>query len=89
MPLWPCLLNFQREPRSLLFWFLDALPLSADNFGLGSNVSICEGPPRIQRKITLLARAGKCGFLAPSGPEGFISFVSFDAACAAIPWSAV
>src|SRR3989442_16032943 len=29
--------------------------------GLGSNVSTCEGPPFIKRKITRLARAGKCG----------------------------
>ena len=35
--------------------------------GLGSNVSTCDGPPFMNRKITRFARAGKCGALAPSG----------------------
>ena len=29
--------------------------------GLGSNVSTCDGPPGMKRKITRRARAGKCG----------------------------
>ena len=35
--------------------------------GLESNVSTCDGPPFMNRKITRLARGGKCGGLGASG----------------------
>ena len=37
------------------------MPLSDCNRGFGSKVSTCEGPPGMKRKMTRLARAGKCG----------------------------
>src|SRR5690349_13057726 len=35
--------------------------------GFGSNVSTCEGPPDMKRKMTRLALAGYCGGRTPSG----------------------
>jgi hypothetical protein len=35
-------------------------PVRFVSSGLGSNVSICDGPPRMQRKMTRFAFAGKC-----------------------------
>src|ERR1700733_11395061 len=43
-------------------------PLSCVKRGLGSNVSTCDGPPGMNRKITRLARGGKCGARGASGP---------------------
>src|SRR5438876_12146585 len=37
------------------------------SFGLGSNVSTCETPPLMCKKITRLALGGKCGGLGASG----------------------
>src|SRR5205807_5474125 len=42
-------------------------PLSLVSAGLGSKVSRWLGPPVMNRKITLLALAGKCGFRGASG----------------------
>src|SRR5207249_7198952 len=42
-----------------------ALPIFSR--GLGSKVSTCDGPPGMKRKITRLARAGKCGRRGASG----------------------
>src|SRR6185436_6539472 len=42
-------------------------PLYFANAGLGSNVSTCEGPPDINKKITRFAFAAKCGALIASG----------------------
>src|SRR5207237_1303928 len=36
--------------------------------GLGSKVSTCDQPPFMNRKITRLARAGKCDGFTSSGP---------------------
>ena len=35
--------------------------------GLGSKVSTCDGPPFMNRKMTRLARGGKCGGFGASG----------------------
>ncbi len=42
-------------------------PWSRFSNGFGSNVSIWLGPPCMNRKITCLARAGKCGGRAANG----------------------
>src|SRR5262249_60923921 len=34
---------------------------SSRSFGFGSKVSMCEGPPSINRNIQALALAGRCG----------------------------
>ena len=52
------------------------LPSSCVSRGLGSNVSTCEGPPGMKRKMTRLAEAGKCGRLADSGSGGSPAFCS-------------
>ena len=46
------------------------LPWSRVSSGLGSNVSRCEGPPFINRKMTRLARAAKCGCRGARGLAG-------------------
>src|SRR4051794_9447929 len=38
--------------------------------GLGSKVSTCDGPPFMNRKMTRLARAGKCGGRDARGFKG-------------------
>ena len=43
------------------------LPWLASRYGLGSKVSIDEGPPCMNRKITRLARAGNMGDFGASG----------------------
>ena len=43
------------------------LPSSRSSSGLGSNVSTCDGPPFMNRKMTRLARGGKCGGCGASG----------------------
>ncbi len=47
-----------------------AWPAYRSRAGLGSNVSTCDGPPFMNRKMTRLARAGKCGGLGASGLLG-------------------
>ena len=48
------------------------LPSLASRYGFGSNVSIDEGPPCMNRKITRFARAGNIGDLGASGStDGF------------------
>src|SRR5262245_6698044 len=42
-------------------------PSSRSSRGLGSNVSTCDGPPSMNRKMTLRAFAGKCGVFGASG----------------------
>ncbi len=44
-----------------------SLPAYVCSDGLGSNESTCEGPPFMNRWMTRLARAGKCGPLGASG----------------------
>src|SRR5688572_30830336 len=44
-----------------------ACPLYFANAGFGSNVSTCEGPPDINKKITRFAFAGKCGSFTVNG----------------------
>src|SRR5262249_39188554 len=43
------------------------LPSSRSKRGFGSNVSTCDGPPAMKRKMIRLARGGKCGGLGDSG----------------------
>src|SRR5690349_3187419 len=75
-PLWPALLNFQGDfikppvlPAAKVSGCLmgSGLPSLASRYGLGSKVSIEEGPPCMKRKITRLARAGNMGGLGISG----------------------
>ena len=47
-----------------------SVPANFSNSGFGSNVSTCDGPPFIMRKMQLFAFAGKCGFLGARGPRG-------------------
>src|SRR5678815_610271 len=63
VPLFPRGLKFQKAGRYLL------LPFSYSSFslGLGSKESTCETPPVMNRKITRLALAGKCGVFGESG----------------------
>src|SRR6058998_153321 len=44
-------------------------PFSLSSRGFGSNVSICEGPPSMKRKITDFALGAKCGDF---GARGFV-----------------
>src|SRR3954447_7233242 len=44
-----------------LGWLVDGFPASATRRGLGSNVSMCDTPPDMYRKMTRLALPGKCG----------------------------
>src|SRR6266700_635612 len=68
MPLSPYFLNSNGDFRRLpvfrsVFRLPDGtgLPLYLSSIGLGSKVSTCDGPPFRKRKMTCLARAGKCG----------------------------
>ena len=56
-------------------------PACRCNAGLGSNVSTCDGPPFMNRKITRLARAGKCGCLGCQG-------ITENRGCTAIGYTA-
>ena len=75
IPLWPCRLKSNGDLMRLPRVFEKAhssligigLPSSRSRRGLGSNESICETPPCMNRKLTRLARAGKCGFGGTSG----------------------
>ena len=67
MPLWPWGRNFHGEASSLPvsanctrgFANGRSFPSSAVSFGFGSNVSMCDGPPFMNMKITRRARAGR------------------------------
>jgi hypothetical protein len=67
---------------------LGFLPWSFVNCGLSSNVSMCEGPPRMHRKITRLARGGKCGDFGASGSVAEDCGAPATASSASIPRSA-
>ena len=60
----------------------NGLPSSAVSRGLGSNVSTCDGPPSMYKKMTCLARAGKC---PGRGASGFAGAPPLAAAPAASP----
>ena len=47
------------------------LPSSRSSSGLGSKVSMCDGPPFMKRKITRLARGARCGDFADAGDGDF------------------
>ena len=67
-PLWPCGANSHGEAINSRFRYLPScLPLSRARAGLWSNVSTCDGPPRMQAKITRLALGRKCGGLGSNG----------------------
>jgi hypothetical protein len=59
-------------------------PAYFSSAGLGSNVSTCEGPPFMKRKITRLALGAKCGARTLSTDEAIADRGSMDAS-AAIP----
>src|SRR5207244_7097695 len=69
MPHWPCWRNFHGDWRTvpmLLNWvgctfILIGWPCSFASRGFGSNVSTCEGPPSMNKKITLVALGWNCG----------------------------
>src|SRR5262249_10112667 len=76
MPDLPCFENLRGEPNSLpglrifsasslvgMSW-----PLRLTSSGLGSNVSTWLTPPYMNRQMTALAFAAKCGFFGASGP---------------------
>ena len=67
------------------------LPSSRSRSGLGSKVSMCDGPPFMKRKMTRLARGATCGGFADAG-EGDFSASKEDAASQPKPtaerWSA-
>src|SRR5262249_12026873 len=46
------------------------LPSAAKSFGLGSNVSTCDTPPVLNRKMTRFAFGAKCGCRGARGPPG-------------------
>ena len=70
-PLSPCRLNAKGEPMRLPPRRGNettlgpakgsGFPVSRFRTGLGSNVSICEGPPNMKSMMTRLARGAKCG----------------------------
>src|SRR5260370_9626407 len=74
IPLWPHFLTWNGDASRLPVFRSVlrlpegiGLPLYFVSIGLGSKVSTCEGPPFRNKKITCLARAGKCGGLGGSG----------------------
>src|SRR5262249_39070718 len=87
MPLLPCCLNFRvlgSKPESPLVNWLgnlprfsgSGLPRHFSSPGFGSNRSIADGPPTMNMKMTDLALASKCGFLAASGLVGGAAWAS-------------
>ena len=66
VPEWPYRLKLKGDPSTIrLIWKTVAgvsmrmgWPLSFCSLGLGSKVSICDGPPSMKRKITDLALGG-------------------------------
>src|SRR5262245_7615335 len=78
MPDLPCFWNvrldasslFLSTPRRVLTGPNDSgnfCPCSLVSPGFGSNVSTCDGPPDMNRKMTFLALPLKCGFFGASG----------------------
>ena len=79
MPLWPHGRNtrglasaaalglVKASFRSFVYSVGSGLPWYFASAGLGSYRSIWLGPPSMNRKMTLLALPGKCGFLGASG----------------------
>ena len=63
-------------------WILPGITLER---GLGSNVSTCDGPPFMNKKMTRLARAGKCDALGARGSRGTASSLPPVAAARADP----
>ena len=58
------------------------LPSLASRYGLGSNVSIDEGPPCMNRKMTRFARAGNIGdFGANGSSDGAAIAISASSDC--------
>src|SRR5271169_3955381 len=82
VPHWPCGLNDHGDCKrfpvlvrsSFGFSNGSGLPLSLASRGFGSNVSTCDGPPDMKRKIVAFALAGNRGGLTSRG---------FDAASSA------
>src|SRR5206468_11490754 len=76
-PDWPCLLNLYGDARILLLMLNTVAgvsngigcPFSLSSRGFGSKVSICEGPPSMNRKIADLAFGAKWGDF---GARGFV-----------------
>ena len=62
------------------------LPASSSSAGFGSNVSRCEGPPSMNKKITLFAFGATCGLRGRSGCVADRAS-SFIAAASALPCS--
>src|SRR5699024_4968004 len=74
MPLRPYFLNEKGEPISAPAFLRPVLtesggrsPWCFERAGLGSNVSTCDGPPFMNRKMTLLALGAKWGGFGASG----------------------
>ena len=61
---------------------------TSSSTGLGSNVSTCDGPPFMNRKMTRFARAGKCGGLGASGFAGTAASEALAARLGQCPASA-
>src|SRR5262249_31624275 len=74
-PHWPCLRNANGEGRTLSLILKTVVgglngsdwPLSFCRRGLGSKVSIWDGPPSMNWKMTDFALGAKCGALGASG----------------------
>src|SRR3712207_262483 len=93
-PLCPCCFQVRFEPRrgalaSPIAVMISpklagkGFPANSLSSGLGSNESMCEGPPSIKRKIIFLARALSCGGLAASGDDGLALDADFEPAATA------
>src|SRR5579884_2870002 len=87
MPLWPYFWNLNGDGSNLpaAFWrVVPSLdwPAYFSSAGLGSKVSTCDGPPFMNKKMTRLARGGKCGAFGASG-----LLAALTAACTAGPSS--
>src|SRR5438067_1560622 len=88
-PLWPWLANFHGLPSvaPLLLncvgsiFIENGLPFSCVSRGLGSNVSTCDGPPSMYRKMTFFTFDAKCGGFGANGDR----FAAPDSAAAALP----
>src|SRR5438876_5864544 len=74
IPFRPQRLNLRGEgmkPEPLVFFPSGCFPSNFSSSGFGSNVSTCDGPPFMKRKITRLARGAKCA-TGPSPPAAAI-----------------
>ena len=92
IPLWPCGragngegMILPRFRRPVATEAGGSCPAYRSSAGLGSNVSTCDGPPFMNRKMTRLARAGKCDALGASGSRGTASSLPLVAAAQADP----